>query len=169
MPITAETPLQISLGKALAGAVALAGLVLAGSFFILSQVKDDVAATRGDVTELRQISREDGKAREESDIALRQSLADLTAQLQVTTAELSNVTSSLTSLDASIQAVDTKLTDSIMRQEAFEQFVVTRLPTGAGVATMVPTDWVKGEDAIKNTLFSTGGDPLQKWFDGFQK
>ena len=169
MPITADSPIQVSLGKALAGAVALAGLILGGSCFIMSQVKDDVADLRSDMAEQRQVSREDGKAREDSDAALRQSLADLTAQLQVTTAELSNVTESLSSLDASIQAVDTKLTDSIKRQESFEQFVVTRLPTNTDASTMVPADWVKGQDVITKLLFTTDDDPLTRWFDGLAK
>ena len=162
--ITAETPIQISLGKALAGAVALGVLICSGAYFIVSQVGDDVAATRSDVAELRQMAREDGQVRENGDAALRQSIADLTAQLQVTTAKLSEVTDGLTNLANSIDTIDTKLTASIARQQDFEKSIVARLDAPGFGKIDIPADWSNGQSAIITSIKS-GGDPLAKWFN----
>ena len=165
MPITADTPIQISLGTALAGAFAIAGLIFAGSFFILSQVKDDVALTRSDVAELRQVSREDGTARQDSDAALRQSLSDLTLQLQVTTAELSDVTDSVTNLDESIRTIDDKLSASIIRQQEFEKSIVARFDANAFGGMKIPAEWSEKQQEITTTI-KAGGDPLAAWYKG---
>ena len=168
MPLTADTPIQISLGRALAGAVAFASLIFAGSLFILSQVKDDVAAVRGDVAELRQVARDDGKVREEGDAALRQSLADLTTQLQVTAAKLSDVTDSLTSLNTSIRTIVDKLSASIVRQQEFEKSIVARLDSTSLGAPQIPAEWSKAQlDIIAN--IKAGGDPLAAWYEELPK
>lgn len=165
MPITAETPIEISLGKALAGVVALAALILGGSVFIMSQVKDDVSATRSDVSELREIARDDGKAREDGDAALRQSLADLTTQLQLTTAKLSDVTDSLTNLDKSIRTIDDKLSASIVRQQEFEKSIVARLDSSAFGNQQIPAEWSKAQLDIMTNI-KAGTDPLAAWYKG---
>lgn len=168
MPISKETPIQISLGSALCGAGALAVLTLTGVSFMFSQVKDDVSATRFDVSEIRQAAREDGQSRTTSDAALRQSLSDLTAQLQATTLQLSEVSESLASLDNSIRTVDDKLSASITRQQEFERAIVARLDPIALDKQGIPAEWFLNQRNII-TEIAVGGDPLAGWYNALVK
>lgn len=164
MTVKADTKIEITIGAAIAGAVAIGAVILGGATFIVSQVQDDVAATRADVAEMRGWTREDGQAREEADAALAQSLADLTAQLQLTTAELSDVTDSLTSLDGSIRTIDDKLSESITRQQEFEKSIVARLDSAAFGGPMIPLEWSKSQIGIVSNI-KAGADPLKAWYD----
>ncbi len=165
MKITAETPIQISLRAALAGACTLAILTVSGTVYVASQVSDDVAAARTDIHDLRQAAREDAQIRESGDASLRQGIADLTAQLRVTTNELANVTDGLTLLSNSIDTIDAKLTASLDRQQEFEKSIVARLDGPGFGGFEIPASWSMGQAAIITSIKS-GDDPLGNWFKG---
>ena len=168
MAVGSDTKIEITIGAALAGAAAIGAVILGGATFIVSQVQDDVAATRADVAEMRGWTREDGRAREEADVALAQSLADLTAQLQLTTSELSDVTDSLINLDSSIRTIDAKLSASITRQQEFEKSIVARLDSAAFGGPMLPVEWSESQIGIVSNL-KAGADPLEAWYDLVQR
>ena len=157
--LSPETPIQISFGIA----CATVAVVLGGFYWIADQVKDDVAATRADVAELRDNARDDDKTREDGDVALRQSLTDLTAQLQLTTAKLTQVTDSLTNLDNSIRTIDDKLSASITRQQEFEKSIVARLDSNAFGNSQIPAKWSEVQFQITSDI-KAGGDPLAAWY-----
>ena len=152
LAIKLTTEIKISVGVAFSLAVVLFAGFWAISQFVFAEVKDDVAFIREDVSTLRARSDEKVTMLETSSDDIEKALILLAAKLDVTNERLKD-------LSQSLQAVDQRLTDSIQRQQDFERFIVTGLPTPADV----PKDWVQSRKAII-TKISSGTDPLLKWY-----
>ncbi|MCT8974010.1 hypothetical protein [Microbaculum marinisediminis] len=161
--------------KGAIGLIASAAFILSGAAWglwtlTMGSLQSDVAEIRAAVTKTQ-----DGVvgARDytrESDAALRTEFSNLTAELRVTNSRLSDLTVSVSRLDSSIQDVDHKLSASVLRQQDFERWVVTRLgPIGiAPTQLMTPEGWGKQQSEIIMKL-QEEDDPLMGWYNATLK
>jgi uncharacterized protein YoxC len=114
-------------GGTLAIAVLFAGTAWVVAQFTFGNMKDDVADIRRAVTDVQDRNAETHQSATTTDGKLSAEIADLTAQLKITNAGLENLTKSVAGLDESVKSVDSRLAASVLRQEKFESWVVTRL------------------------------------------
>ena len=163
MAVSGDTKVTFSFAQVISVAGVFAAAVLGFAYFVTARTDANYSALQSDVSEVREWTRGDSRAREDGDVALAKSLADLTAQLQLTTAKLSDVTDSLTNLDKSIRTIDAKLSASITRQQEFEKSIVARLDTAAFGDLQLPPEWSKSQFGIVTNIKS-GADPLEAWY-----
>ena len=165
LAVSGDTKVTFSWAQVISVAVVFSTALLGFAYFVTARTDANYSALQSDVSEVREWTRDDNRAREDGDAALAKSLADLTAQLQLTTAKLSDVADSLTSLDKSIRTIDNKLSASIARQQEFEKSIVARLDSSAFGNPEIPAEWSKAQTEIMTNI-KAGGDPLAAWFKG---
>jgi len=155
--IGSGTVITISVRAALWGAGVLGAALVGGTWllttFVLGEVKDDIHTIREDVAAVRLATDERVTTLVSSDGDLSKSISDLVAQLTVNNSELR-------SLNESITRIDDRLLASIQRQEEFERYVVTRLPS----PTSLPALWQQNQKEIISTISALGVDPLASWY-----
>jgi hypothetical protein len=160
LKVTKESVIQVPLSAVLWGAGILAGVFVAGvwgvALFVLGEVKDDIQATRQDVSELRAGTDAKTTMLVSEDSDLSKSISDLVAQLTINNAQLG-------SLNENIGRIDATLAASVKRQEEFERYVVTRLPA----PTSLPAQWLQNQKEIVTTISGLEVDPLTSWYKSF--
>lgn len=169
MAVSGDTKATFTLAQVLGVAAVFASGVLGFAYFITARTDANYAALHGDVSEVRDWTREDSKSREDGDAALRQNIEDLTAKvadltlkLETTNTNLAAVAVSSGDLADSIRGMDEKLTTSIGRQTAFETYVVARLGTSFTGSFEFPTNWDKSTAEVLS-LIKGGDNPLVDW------
>ncbi|MCT8970880.1 hypothetical protein [Microbaculum marinisediminis] len=159
-----------AIGFIASSAIALASGAWVLWTFTMGSLQSDVAEIRAAVTKTQDGVTGARDYTRESDAALRTEFSNLTAELRVTNARLSDLTGSVSRLDSSIQDVDQKLSASVLRQQDFERWVVTRLgPIGiAPTQLMTPEEWGKQQSEIILKL-QKEDDPLTGWYNATLK
>ncbi|RWO24961.1 MAG: hypothetical protein EOS08_16160 [Mesorhizobium sp.] len=150
------------------------GVVLLGAAlwvvlaFTLNNLKSDVSDIRVALTQTQDRNADTHQNATAADGDLRAQLAILTAELKVTNAGLTNLAASVGGLDESLKAVDARLAASVLRQEGFERWVVTRLGKNETMPTATPLEWQKAEGEIIDAL-KVGDEPLTGWYKFIQR
>jgi hypothetical protein len=161
--VNGNTVITMTLKQLLAGVVLFGGALWIVLSFTLSNLKTDVSDIRNALTETQDRNADTQQGATAADGELRAQIAGLTAELKVTNAGLINLTTSMAGLDKSMKSVDARLAASVVRQEGFERWVVTRLGPDGTMPTATPLEWRKAEGEIINTL-KTGAEPLSAWY-----
>lgn len=146
-----------------AAAVVFFGAVWTATTLTLGNLRTDVADIRAAVTDAQDRNANTHQAATTADGDLRAQLTGLTAELKVTNANLGLLSGSVSGLNDSVKSVDDRLATSVVRQESFERWVITRLGTATPVPASFPEGWQKSEGTIVDAIASEG-EPLAGWF-----
>lgn len=167
-----DQEIHVSVKNVILGGGGFALLLMGGIWFALEltikPMEGNIAKTQEYIDELRAANGETTKDAHDVEIDLRQTLADLTAELRLTNERLAGLGGSLASLDQSVQTVNAALVQSVHRQEQFERWVALRLgPIEDSPSMVIPGKWGEQQDVVFKSL-AVGDDPLTDWYESLK-